>query len=115
VGYWNRDLSDPKREDAEAFRCWHDDCFPAYCPTTAEKFMGEGMTNDDYAVHVFGGGSLGSPELGVEHMIELAMADSYYADAIERYLTDSHRWTPDGYAWANWRMGANCETCGKPC
>jgi hypothetical protein len=56
---------------------------------------------------------LGSLEAGVEHMVVLALASSWYAEAIERYLTDETRWTPTGYAWANRRMGVPCEACGR--
>lgn len=117
MGYWNRDLCSPyvggfpgghrsPAHGVEPFKAWHDDCFPVYKPTTAEKFGTIGDARDVYASHIYG---------GVENMIELALNDEWYADRIERDLTDETRWTPDGYAWANWSMGTLCEECGTPC
>jgi hypothetical protein len=112
--YWNRDLSVPPAK--ESFKAWCDGCFPLYRPTTAETFgpFGLGTTREEHAAWVFGGQHTGSLVLGIEHMIDLALTSHYYAEAIERYLTDETRWTPTGYAWAPWRMGVNCEVCGRP-
>lgn len=123
MGYWNRDLTflpvghrlagfqgrnlrehlETAAKRDEPFRCWHDDCFPIHRPLTFEKFGFE--SREHYAAVTFG---------GVEHMIELALTDKFYANKIEEFLADETHWTPDGYAWANWLMGAPCESCGAP-
>lgn len=113
MGYWNRDLSEPlvkgnrsPETGSEPLKAWHDGCFPIELPSTAEKFLRAGATNEDYAAHIYG---------GIDHLIELAMTSAHYATSIEQTLTDTTRWTPDGYAWANWQMGTLCDVCGEPC
>lgn len=92
MGYWNRDRDEP-------FRCWHDECFPVTLPPFWKV---SGYTSLRESIQM--------------RFDSLTDAKSYLRDVghYERHVeTMTRRVTPDGYAWAPWLMGADCETCGK--
>lgn len=96
--YWNRD----RDRSAEEFECYCDGCIPYYRPLTHELRGFD--SREEYAASILG---------GQDHLIDLVLSNDWYADAYERYMTDEHRWNPEGYAWAPWKAGAACGTCGK--
>jgi hypothetical protein len=111
--YWNRDLCDPARTDAEPFHVWHDGCFPVPLTPWWQKAHEHEAPDarpaslEEHVDRVFGGAS---------HRAELEAAGGYYAADIVRCRENAaHRMTPTGYAWAPWRGGAPCAACGVDC
>lgn len=93
--YWNRD----RDKGNEPFKCWCDDCFPVTLPpfwkTRSYSSLREAV------------------QMRFETLEDAKAYLETQRGGLARYVeTMTHRVTPDGYAWAPWKMGAPCESCG---